>query len=80
MLIVTDTRLTSLGLAWAVPLTTTVRGWPLHADVHIGGRLSVAMCEQLRSIGVERLGRFIGTVSYSELAEVRSILHTILGH
>ena len=79
VLVVTDTRLTSLGLAWVVPLTTTDRGWPLHVRVHVGDDVSVAVCEQLRSVSVERLSRMIGTVAYDDLVEVRSVIRSIVG-
>ena len=77
VLVVTDARLSSLHLAWVVPLTTTDRGWPLHVRVHIQGRVSVAMCEQLKSVSIERLGRLIGVITYQELAEVRSVIREI---
>ncbi len=79
VLVVTDTRLASLGLTWVVPLTTTDRGWPLHVRVQVGGRPSLAMCEQLRSISVERLGRLVGSVDNLELSEVRAVIRDIAG-
>jgi len=79
-LIVTDSRLTSLGLTWIVPLTTTDRGWPVHVRVHFDKGVSVAMCEQLRSISVERLGRLAGSIPYDELLDVRSKIRDIVGH
>ena len=72
--------MTNLGLTWVVPLTTTDRGWPLHVRVHVGDRASIALCEQLRSVSIERLGRFLGTVAYEELSEVRSMLREIIGN
>ena len=79
VLVVTDARLASLGLTWVVPLTTTDRGWPLHVRVHVDGTASVALCEQLRSVAVERLGRLVGMIRYDELAEVRALLRHIIG-
>jgi len=80
VLVVTDSRLATLGLTWVVPLTSTDRGWPLHVRVHVADRVSIALCEQLRSISIERLGRFVGTVAYEELSEVRSMLREIIGN
>ena len=80
VLVVTDARLTSLGLTWVVPLTTTDRGWPLHVRLHVIDQISQAMCEQLRSISIDRLGRLVGVISYDELAEVRSMIREIVGH
>ena len=37
------------------------------------------MCEQLRSVAVERLGRRLGTVTYDELSEVRRVIRGIVG-
>jgi mRNA interferase MazF len=79
VVVITDARLTSLGLAWVVPLTTTDRGWPLHMRVHVGGRLSLAMCEQLRSVSAERLGRFVGTIGLDELVSIRCLVRDIVG-
>ncbi|MDR2896073.1 MAG: type II toxin-antitoxin system PemK/MazF family toxin [Propionibacteriaceae bacterium] len=79
VLVVSDSRLNSLGLVWIVPLTTTDRGWPLHVPLKVGNRVSVAMCEQLRSASIERLGQFIGDVGYETLSEVRAVIRRIVG-
>ena len=80
VLIVTDARLGSLGLTWVVPLTTTSRGWPVHVKVHVAGRVTEAMCEQIRSVSVDRLGRLVGTVTHEELREIRALLREIIGN
>ncbi|MDR2975030.1 MAG: type II toxin-antitoxin system PemK/MazF family toxin [Propionibacteriaceae bacterium] len=80
VLVVTDARLASLGLTWIVPLTTTDRGWPLHVRLQVGDRVSIAMCEQLRPIPLEQLGRLVGSVGYDDLVEVRSMIRDIIGH
>ena len=80
VIVVTDNRLTALGLCWIVPLSTTNRGWPLHVPVEFQGKTSVALCEQLQSVSVERLKRPIGSVAFPELLEIRSVLHKIIGN
>ena len=79
VLIVTDARLTSLGMAWVVPLTTTDRGWPTHVRVHFEKRVSVAMCEQLHAVATERLASPHGAITYDELLDVRAILRSLIG-
>ncbi|MDR1237355.1 MAG: type II toxin-antitoxin system PemK/MazF family toxin [Propionibacteriaceae bacterium] len=80
VLVVTDSRLTAMGMCWVVPLSTTERNWPTHVRLEVNGRTTWAMCEQLRSISVERLGRKNGTISFQPLSAVRSILRSIIGH
>ena len=80
VVVVTDNRLTALGLCWIVPLSTINRGWPLHVPVEFQGTASVALCEQLQSISVGRLKRSAGSVTFPELLEIRSVLHKIIGN
>jgi mRNA interferase MazF len=80
VVVVTDSRITAMGLTWAIPLSTTRRGWPTHVQVEVGGQTSYAMCEQLRATAVERLDGRLGRVAYEQLAEIRSVLHSIIGH
>ncbi|GAA4416245.1 type II toxin-antitoxin system PemK/MazF family toxin [Actinokineospora soli] len=42
-------------LAIVVPCTTTDRGLPFHPAVNLNGRPGYAMCDQVKSISVERL-------------------------
>jgi mRNA interferase MazF len=79
VLVVTDARLTAMGLCWAVPLSTTRRDWPTHYRLEVGGQATWAMCEQLRALSVDRLGRKTGIVHRAELAEVKNLLRSILG-
>jgi mRNA interferase MazF len=80
VLVVTDSRLTAMGLCWAVPLSTTERNWPTHHRLEINGRATYAICEQLRAISVERLGRKTASIDHTQLAEVKHVLRSILGH
>jgi mRNA interferase MazF len=80
VLIVSDGRLAALGLVLAVPLTTTDRGWEFHVPVDAAGQRSLAMCEQVRSVSVERLAGRLGSVPHSDLAAVRSMVRTLIGH
>lgn len=43
--------------AIAVPMTTTIRGWPTRIRVGLHGIQAEAMCEQVRTIDVARLGQ-----------------------
>jgi len=66
-------------MAWVVPLTSTDRNWPTHARLHINGNVSIAMCEQLRAVDIERLTDRHASVSYDELMDVRAILRSLIG-
>jgi mRNA interferase MazF len=79
VLIVSDARLTALGLALAVPLTTTDRGWDLHVRLTVAGRVTYAMCEQIRAVSIDRLSTSAGAIAYDELADVRSVLRSLIG-
>jgi mRNA interferase MazF len=70
-------------LVVAVPFTTRRRGLPSHVEVRPpdGGLrdISFAMCEQVRSLAVDRLGsQPFGTVSASVLGAVESRLRLLL--
>jgi mRNA interferase MazF len=71
-------------LVIAVPLTTRKRGLPVHVEVRPpdGGLrdVSFAMCEQVRSLAVERLGpQPFGTVPAAVLNSVQDRLRLLLG-
>jgi mRNA interferase MazF len=71
------------GLVVAVPLTTRDRGLPIHVEVRPpdGGLrdISFAMCEQVRSLAVERLGPHpFGHVSAAVLDSVENCLRLLL--
>src|SRR4051794_2839419 len=71
------------GLVFVVPMTTKVKGIPCHVpiDPPEGGlaQKSVAMCEALRSIAKERLGRRLGAVTASTMLAVEDWLRTLQG-
>jgi mRNA interferase MazF len=71
-------------LVVAVPFTTRRRGIPTHIEVRPpdGGLrdLSYAICEQVRSLSVERLGpRPFGSVPVAVLRAVEDRLRLLLG-
>jgi mRNA interferase MazF len=71
------------GLVVAVPFTTRRRGLPIHVEVRPpdGGLrdVSFAMCEQLRSLAVDRLGSHpFGSVSLTVLTSVEDRLRLLL--
>jgi mRNA interferase MazF len=70
-------------LVIAVPFTTRQRGLPIHVEVRPpdGGlhEVSFAMCEQIRSLAVDRLGPHpFGSVSPAVLSSVESRLRLLL--
>ena len=71
-------------LVVAVPFTTRQRGLPIHVEVRPpdGGwrDVSFAMCEQVRSLAVDRLGpEPLGRVSAAVLSSVEDRLRLLLG-
>ncbi len=71
-------------LVIAVPFTTRQRGLPIHVEVRPpdGGLrdVSFAMCEQVRSLAVDRLGPHpFGSVSPAVLNSVEDRLRLLLG-
>src|SRR5438309_384901 len=75
------------GLVMTVPLTSKagkLKGIPAHirAAPPVGGvkTLSVILCDQLRTISKDRLGKAPwGTASAATLAEVEKVLRVLLG-
>ncbi|MGD9494803.1 MAG: type II toxin-antitoxin system PemK/MazF family toxin [Armatimonadota bacterium] len=70
------------GLVVIVPLTTRDRGVPLHVtiDAPEGGvrQRSFIKCEDVRSVGISRLGQRLGAVEPQIMAEVGDRLRTLL--
>lgn len=79
VLILSDARLTALGLALVVPMSTTDRGWPTHVRVVSGKTASFAMCEQIRSVSIERLTSRLGETDIETLREVRTTVRDLVG-
>lgn len=50
-----------------------------HVPILSSGRCSTALCEQINSVSVERLGNFYGRVSESELRDIDQALAHSLG-
>jgi len=70
-------------LVVAIPFTTRARGIPTHVEVHPpdGGlrEISFVMCEQIRSLALERLGpRPFGRVPATVLSSVENRLRLLL--
>jgi len=65
-----------------VPLTTRAKGIPYHVPINPpeGGvtSRSYAKCEDIRSVSIERLSRYWGTVTERVLEEVEDRLHILL--
>jgi mRNA interferase MazF len=64
-------------------LTTRLRGLPTQVTVSPSetglASDSAILCDQIRTISKERLGRRVGTVSPSKLARVEEIVRVLLG-
>lgn len=71
-----------IGLAVVVPLTTTLRAVPLHVLIRPpeGGLRapSMALCQDLRSVSLDRLERRLGVVTPATLAEVELRIRAVL--
>jgi mRNA interferase MazF len=84
VLIVSSDQFNSLphNLSVVVPLTRTNRHIPTHIPVASGeGGLtfdSVIMCDQIRSISIERLQARLGIINDLTLSRVMTVLHRIL--
>jgi len=66
-------------LAPVVPCTTTHRGLPIHPPVRLGDRESYAMCEQLKSISVQRLRRrHPASLTPDEISRIQFVLRQVL--
>jgi mRNA interferase MazF len=66
-------------LVQVVPCTTTIRALAWHPEVHIDGRRGVAMCDQVRTISINRLtGQAKATLSPAEIQAVRAALRLII--
>jgi mRNA interferase MazF len=69
-------------LCVAVPLTRTNRHLPLHVEISSGEAGltadSVIMCDQIRSISIDRLQGRLGVVNDQTISHVITLLHRIL--
>ena len=84
VLIVSSDQFNALphSLCVAVPLTRTNRHIPTHVEITAGEAGlpsdSVIMCDQIRSISIERLQRRIGVAAAQTMSQVMTVLHLIL--
>lgn len=59
--------------------TAPKRDLPTHVTIRSSGRVSTALCEQISTVSVERLGNYCGHVSDSELAAIENAMLISLG-
>ena len=71
------------GSTGMVPLVYLVRDpgddRPGHVNIRLNGEVSVALCEQIWNIGVDRIGNFAGCCSAAEMAQIDIALVNTLG-
>ncbi len=81
-LIISDDILNSgpAEMVFAIPLTTTDRGIPLHVRVEPPevARPSVILCDQLRAVSRERLKARVGAIRPATLRQVEDRLRVIM--
>lgn len=65
-------------VAIVVPLTSTPPRMPAH-HLMAGERMSVALCEQVRAIDVERITGRLGTATATDLQTVRTFVARLIG-
>lgn len=54
--------------------TAPKRDLPTHVTIRSSGRVSTALCEQISTVSVERLGNYCGHVSDSELTAIENAM------
>lgn len=59
--------------------TVPKRDLPTHVTIRSSGRVSTALCEQISTVSVERLGNYCGHVSDSELTAIENAMLISLG-
>ena len=52
---------------------------PTHCDIHSTGKKSTALCEQIQSVSVERIGNYIGECTEQEMCMIDIALAISLG-
>lgn len=58
--------------------TAKKKNIPTHISVRLGGRLSVAICEQITSVSKERLDEYIGQCTGKEMRDIDSAMQLAL--
>lgn len=73
---------TSVGLVIVIPITTKKKNIPLHIPIDPGQSglkiFSYIMCEQIRSVSIERIENYSGKLDEDILLEIEYILKKIL--
>lgn len=66
-----------------LPITSKYKGIPLHIELssETSGlkKTSYVKCEDIRSISVERLNKYIGRIESNKLSDIESILRALIG-
>ena len=80
-MVVSNQRNNQCGEVVEVVYLTTApkRDLPTHVTIRSSGRVSTALCEQISTVAVERLGNYCGHVSDSELATIENAMLISLG-
>jgi mRNA-degrading endonuclease toxin of MazEF toxin-antitoxin module len=79
-LVLSDPRLPVLVIG--VPLTTAIGRAKRPTAVQlspIGGKPSIALCDQIRSVDAARIQRVVGSVNSGELLKVRKVIARLIG-
>ena len=69
----------SINPAHFITMSNPKRDLPTHVTIRSSGRVSTALCEQISTVSVERLGNYCGHVSDSELAAIENAMLISLG-
>ena len=63
-----------------VPMTTTIRRWPTRIAVELHGIQSEAMCDQVRTIDMDRLDeQLYGRISARTTADIQRTVARLIG-
>lgn len=52
---------------------------PTHVTIHSLSRISTALCEQITTVAVERIGNYCGRVTADEMEGIEAAVHISLG-
>lgn len=59
--------------------TQPKRDLPTHATIHSMSRDSIAICEQITTVAVERIGNYRGCVTDAEMEDIEATMQVSLG-
>ena len=76
-----DTLNQHSGVVQVVYLTSSDKRRPsaTHVTVHVNGKRSIAICNQVTNVDTSRLSQYIDQVSYSELRDIQNSIAFALG-